>query len=285
MSILVTGFNGKVGREVANKLKTRHLDLKCAVRNVERSRQSFGDQFSFVHLDLSDPSTFPGALEGIKRIFLMYPPAGDIQFERFIAAAKDAGIKHIVYLSLKDVQFMPFIHHYKNEKLIKKYGVPYTFLRAGYFMQNLNDFLLDEIVARNRIYVPAGKGRTSFVDARDLGEAVACAFEHPDRHIGKAYVLTGDEKPNFYDVAEMMSDVLGKPITYGNPTVKEFNDFMIGKGVDPGFVNVVVGIHFPTKLGLAKGIAHDYERMTGLKPTKIKQYIEDFRHCWIQTGE
>lgn len=285
MSILVTGFNGKVGREVANKLKAYYMDMKCAVRNVERSRTSFGDQFSFVKLDLADPSTFPGALEGVDRIFLMYPPAGDIQFERFISAAKDAGILHIVYLSLKDVQYMPFIHHYKNEKLIKKHAVPYTFLRAGYFMQNLNDFLLDELVASNRIYVPAGKGRTSFVDARDLGEAAACAFAHPDRHIGKSYVLTGDEAPNFYGVAEVMSDVLGKPITYTNPTVKEFKDFMIRKGVDPGFVNVVVGIHFPTKLGLAKGIAYDYEKMTGLKPTKIKSYIEDFKSCWTPNGE
>lgn len=282
MSILVTGFNGKVGREVANKLKARNMEMKCAVRNVERSRQAYGDDFTFVHLDLADPSTFPGALEGVDRIFLMYPPGGSLQFERFIAAAKEAGIKHIVYLSLKDVQYMPFIHHYKNEKLIKKYGLPYTFLRAGYFMQNLNDFLLDEIVERDRIFVAAGKGRTSFIDARDLGEAAACAFEHPDRHIGRSYVLTGDEAPNFDDVAALMTEILGRPIAYFNPTVGEFKKFMLGKSVDPGFVNVVVGIHIPTKLGLAKGITHDYEKMTGLKPTKIKKYIEDFRAYWTR---
>ncbi|WP_310549900.1 SDR family oxidoreductase [Paenibacillus glufosinatiresistens] len=281
MSILVTGFNGKVGREVANKLEHDEYDFVNAVRNVEKARSAYGDRYRFVRLDLSDSSTFRPALTGIDRIFLMYPPGDAVDFAGFIEAAKKAGVRHIVYLSLKDIQYLPFIHHYRNEKLIRRSGIPFTFLRAGYFMQNLNDFLRGELVKNNRIFVAAGKGRTSFVDARDLAEAAVEAFNHPDRHQGRAYVLTGEEAPDFYEVAEAMTGVLGRPITYANPSVKDFKAYMLKQGTDPAFVNVVVGIHIPTKLGLAKGIRRDYETMTGRKPTKLKQYLEDHRDSWM----
>ncbi|WP_319801562.1 NAD(P)H-binding protein [Mesobacillus jeotgali] len=113
MTILVTGFNGKVGYEVGVKLKEMQIPFKCAVRNVERARERYGSEFDFVALDFSKPETFGKALEGIHEVFLMYPPGDRIEFEAFITQAKQKGVSHIVYLSVKDVQFMPFIHHFK----------------------------------------------------------------------------------------------------------------------------------------------------------------------------
>ncbi|MFD2216828.1 hypothetical protein [Metabacillus endolithicus] len=78
-----------------------------------------------------------------------------------------------------------------------------------------------------------------------------------------------------------MTGVLGVKIQYENPSVKEFKQFMKKIGEEEAFVNVVVGVHIPTKLGLAKGIKHDYEKVTGKKPTNIRTYIEDFKESWI----
>jgi uncharacterized protein YbjT (DUF2867 family) len=281
MKILVTGFTGKVGREVANFIKKTDLPMLCAVRNVEKAQAKNGDAYEYVRLDFSDPSTFEGALENIDRIFLMYPPGEDLHFDIFLEKAKDKGIKHLTYLSLKDVQFMPFIHHYKMEKLIKSYNIPHTFIRAGYFMQNLNDFLCREIKERHRIFVPAGKGKTSFVDTRDLAEISALSLIEEVKHKNQTYVITGREALDFYEVARIMTDVLGVKIEYTNPTVKEFREHMGEMGEGDGFVKVVVGVHMPTKLGLAKGIKHDYEKVTGKKPTNIRKYIEDFKENWV----
>ncbi|RSK25626.1 SDR family oxidoreductase [Bacillus sp. HMF5848] len=280
MSILVTGFNGKVGFEVANKLKNRKESFKCAVRNVEKARLQYGNDYQFVKLDFSNTDTFSDALEGIDKIFLMYPPGDNIQFEAFINLAKEKSVKHITYLSLKDVQYMPFVHHNKNEKLIKKSGVVYTFLRAGYFMQNLTDFLLKEIQERKRIFVPAGKGKTSFVDTRDIAEIAAISLAKTDLYKNKAYVITGDEALDFYEVADIMSGVLQTKITYTNPSAKEFKEFMNAQGEDEKMTNVVVGVHFPTKIGLAGGIKYDYEKVTGKKPTKLRKYVEDYKEIW-----
>ncbi len=281
MKILVTGFTGKVGYQVACYLQATNIPIVCAVRNPEKSKANFGDTYEYVSLDFSDINTFDRALENVDRIFLMYPPGQNLQFDIFLYKAKEKGIKHITYLSLKDVQFMPFIHHYKMEKLIKSSKIPYTFVRAGYFMQNLNDFLCKEIRDSHRIFIPAGKGKTSFVDTRDLAEVSALSLIDEGKHINKTYVLTGGEALDFFDVAKIMTEVFKVKIEYTNPSVKEFKQYMRTIGEDEEFVNVVVGVHMPTKLGLAKGIRHDYEKVTGKKPTNIRKYIEDYKENWI----
>lgn len=281
MSVLVTGFNGKVGKEVARKLKEQNFSFTCGVRNVEKAVKRFGDEFSFVELDFSNPETFAAALEGIDQVFLIYPPGDKMEFGEFLKVIKERGVQHIVYLSVKDVQYLPFIHHFKNEKLIKKLGVPYTFIRAGYFMQNLQDFLGQEIKENKRIFVPAGKGKTSFVDTRDLAEVAIQAFLNPEKFRYTYPVITGEKALDFYEVAEIMTAVLGERIEYANPSVKEFKSYMVNKGEKEDFVNVVVGIHFPTKLGLAKGVTADFEKITNSKPIPLEQYVKDYQEKWL----
>ncbi|WP_430313787.1 SDR family oxidoreductase [Rossellomorea sp. NRS-1567] len=280
LTILVTGFNGKVGIEVAKKLKDRNVSMKCAVRNVEKAKNIYGEDYAFTTLDLSDTGTFDEALDQVDQVFLIYPPGDKLEFQAFLEAMKKRGIQHIVYLSVKDVQYLPFIHHYKNEKMIKKLGIPYTFIRAGYFMQNLQDFLADEIKENRRIFIPAGKGKTSFVDTRDLAEIAIHAFQHPLEHTNKNHVITGDRAVDFYEVAEMMSAILGEKIQYSNPTVKEFKSYMVKKGEKEDFVNVVIGIHFPTKLGLAKGVTHEFKKITNTDSIRLERYIEDYQGNW-----
>ncbi|HSJ39134.1 MAG TPA: SDR family oxidoreductase [Planococcus sp. (in: firmicutes)] len=280
MTVLVTGFTGNSGYEVAQSLKSKGIPFKSGVRNVEGAATRYGDAYDFVRLDFADAATFAPALQGIEQIFLMYPPGGNLQFAEFLEKAKQVGVRHITYLSVKDAQFLPFIHHFKNEKLLKKLGIPYTFIRAGYFMQNLNDFLCEEIKERQRIFVPAGNGKTSFVDVRDLAEVASLTFRDPQLHTNKAYTITGEEALTFSQVAEKMSAILDQPISYTNPSAKDFKQYMLSRGKNKGFINVVIGIHFPTKLGLAKGVTSDFQKVTGRNPNNIDTYIRDYRHFW-----
>ena len=285
MSILVTGFTGNTGHEVAKKLVEKGTSMICAVRNPVKAQQQFGDNFHFVELDYSRHETFDIALEGIERIFLMFPPETQFSdFHAFIHKAKDKGIRHIVYLSVKDVQYMPFIPHYKNEKKIIMSGIPYTFLRAGYFMQNLNLFLLDEILQNDRIYVPAGRGKTSFTDVRDIAEIAARALTEQETHFGKKYPITGNQAIDFYEVADKMSSILGRPIQYTNPNAKAFKAYMLAKGLDSKYINVVAALHGVTKIGLAKGITDIYHKLTKVQPTGIETYIKDYMDIFTRAN-
>lgn len=220
------------------------------------------------------------------RIFLNYPPQTPFPaFHGFIKRAKEKGVRHITYLSVKDVQFLPFVPHFKNEKCIRQSGIPFTFLRAGYFSQNLNMFLRDELVRDGRIYVPAGKGRTSFVDLRDIAEVAAAALTDADRHRNQTYVLTGEQALDFDEIADTMTRILNRKITYSNPSMKEFKSYMVRKGLEPQYVNVVAGLHLFTKLGLAKGIRSDVHRVLNRPPVPVDQYVEDHREFWAPQTE
>jgi len=148
-------------------------------------------------------------------------------------------------------------------------------------MQNLDDFLCKEIKERKRIFVPAGKGKTSFVDTRDLAEISALSLINLEENKNKIHVITDNKALDFYEVAKIMTDVLGMKVEYTNPSVKAFKEFMTKIGEDKGFINVVVGVHFPTKLGLAKGIKNDFEKITGRKPSNIRKYIENYKENWV----
>lgn len=276
--ILVTGVTGNVGMEVAEALRDRNTPFVCGVRNLEKVRAKFGQAYDLIKLDFADRSTYKLALEEVDRIFLNYPPETSLDdFHAFIRYAQENGIRHMTYLSVKDVQYLPFVPHYKNESVIHKSGLSFTFLRAGYFTQNLNMFLLNEIAENDRIFVPAGKGKTSFVDLRDIGEVAAITLLDLESHRNKSYVLTGQETHNFFEVAAIMTEILGRTITYANPNLKTFKSYFLAKGMEAKYINIVGGLHTFTKFGMAKGIKPDLVRLLDRDPISVRQYVEDFQ--------
>ncbi|MFB8374599.1 SDR family oxidoreductase [Paenibacillus taichungensis] len=276
--ILVTGVTGNVGKEVAEALRKRNVPFVCGVRNLEKIRAEIGQAYDLIKLDFADQSTFEAALEGVDRVFLNYPPETPFEdFHGFIRQVHESGIRHLTYLSVKDVQYLPFVPHFKNEREIRNSGLSYTFLRAGYFTQNLNMFLLNEIVEHDRIFVPAGKGKTGFVDLRDIGEAAVITLLEPESHCNESYVLTGQESLDFFEVAAIMTVVLGRTITYANPNLKTFKSYFLAKGMEAKFVNLVGALHTFTKLGMANATKPDLVRLLGRDPIPVRQYVEDYR--------
>ena len=91
----------------------------------------------------------------------------------------------------------------------------WTFLRPSFFMQNLSRRTATHL-RRQLIFVPAGQGTTSFIDARDIARVAAVTLTK-DGHRNQAYPLTGSEALTYHQVAEIMGAGLGRPITYGAP--------------------------------------------------------------------
>lgn len=112
------------------------------------------------------------------------------------------------------------VPHAKIEALIQKSGIPYTFA-PGLFMQNLLNQHGEELINERTIFVPAGKGKTSFVNVADIGAAAAKVLTEAG-HENKAYDLTGSEALNYYEVAELLSAEWNETIKYANPSVPAF---------------------------------------------------------------
>ncbi|GAA4404769.1 NmrA family NAD(P)-binding protein [Nibrella viscosa] len=285
--ILITGASGNVGTETINALTTRKTggyEVLAGVRHPAEDRAGVPDSVTdLVRLDFTNPRTFDTALEGIDRVLLVRPPQlADVAkyFAPFVAAMQRAGTKQVVFLSLQGVENNPLTPHAKIETLITEAGLPYTFLRPSFFMQNLSTTHRKEIRERNEIFVPAGKGKTSFIDVRDIG-AVAALTLTSTGHINKAYELTGSEALSYYEIADILSDVLDRKITYTDPSIFRFVwRKRIRENVSLGFVLIMVALYSVAKAGRAAGLTDEIQRLLDRAPIAFRQFAEDYRQVW-----
>lgn len=280
--ILLTGISGNVGSAVFDYLRQEGIEFMAGVRNPEKYEVKYPD-LTFVGLDFEKLSTYNSVLEGVEKVFLMRPPQiTDVKgiFKPFIDKCKEKGIKQIVFLSLLGVEKNPFPPHYKIEKEIIKSGIPYTFIRPSFFMQNLSTTHAEDIRERSDVFIPAGKAKISFIDTRDMGEIIGKTLVE-DKHLNKAYSLTGPEAIDYYQVSEIMSKILGRKISYSNPSLLKFRKEMIKRGVKKEFATVMTILYLTTKLGMANHVTDTAEKLLGRKPRTIEEFIEDYKEVWI----
>lgn len=278
--ILVTGATGNVGTEVVKALELAGQETVSAV-----VRQEDINKFptnNAVVFDFADSTTWEPALEEVDRVFLMRPPAiADVKtyLFPFIDLALQKGIKHIVFLSLQGVSFNPLTPHFKVEKYLRRKKAPYTFLRPNFFMQNLSTFYADDIAKNDVIFLPAGKGRTAFVDVRDIGAVAAEVFTESD-HTGRAYTLSGSESLDYYQVAEILSSELGRTITYQNPSVAEYVERLRANGSPEEFIKVQKMLYFVVRHNFSSGTESDIAKLLRREPITFKQFTHDYAHIW-----
>jgi uncharacterized protein YbjT (DUF2867 family) len=281
--ILVIGALGNVGTEVVRELQTHGRNVRAADLDAARLKMKFGSAIEAVHFDFSKPETYPSAFEGVERVFLMRPPQiSDVKKLMFpaIDAAKKAGVRHVVFLSLIGIEKAKYVPHYKVETYLKEQGFQTTFLRCSFFMQNLNNTHRAEIRERNEIFVPVGNARTSFIDVRDIGKVAARVLTE-EGHAGRNYDLTGAEALDYGQVAGILSETLQRTITYRNPGALYFLIETLRRGASFPYALVVTGLYLSTRFGMAKTVTDEVERLTGRKTISFKQYTADYREAWL----
>jgi len=270
-NILITGATGNVGKEVVRYFQPgHHQALYLATRH-------FQDQpAGSLYFDLEDLENTKATLDQIDVLFLLRPPRlANINkvFKPFIDDVVQAGVSHIIFLSVQGADNVDFIPHAKIEKLIIESGVDYTFIRPSYFMQNLTTTLLKDIKEHDRIYLPAGNTRFLWVDVADIGKSVAAILKNVSRHRQKAYTITGTELYNFHQVSDMLTTVVGRAIRFVSPnllrfTMTKFREHSIG------YIMVLIMLHYGPRFQAVPPVSRDVEMLTGEKPGTLEAFIE-----------
>jgi len=142
-------------------------------------------------------------------------------------------------------------------------------------MQNLSEVHGEDVVKRDQLFVPAGGGATSFVDARDVGAVAAVALTEAD-HENRAYDLTGPAALTYEEVAAVFSGVLDRPITYADPSILTFVRRLRSRGEPLPFLVLMVGIYTTARLGLAGRVTDDVERLLGRPPRDVATFVADY---------
>lgn len=286
--ILITGVPGNVGSKLVEQIKNEQCPFRIGAYEPKKVEKIHGQDLDTVYFDFTDPSTYEPALKGVTKIFLIRPPAlTDYKedFQPFLSYAKEKGVEHVVFLSIIGINIITqFIFpHGRIERGIKKLGLNYTFLRSSFFMQNLlrrDNYMRQDIKRYNSIRVPAGKGETSFVDTRDIAAVAIECFKNKE-HYNQVYELTGKEELSYYEVADILSEVLGRNIKYTDPSRSEFFEQKKEQGLNEDFISVMANLFFLTKLRRANKVTNDVKKLLSRDPISMRQFVEDQKDLWM----
>jgi len=279
MNLLITGITGNFGYAVYRQLAGRgDLRLFAGARNPERVNFLLDDpEIESRRFDFNEPETFGSVLRDIDTVILLRPSAlTEVRryVPPFVEACREGGVEHIVFLSIQGVENNRRLPHYKIERYIEQSGIPYTFLRPGFFMENLITTHRDEIRYRSKLIVPAGEGRTNFIAVGDVAAAAAACVGKPE-HYRRAYELTGPEAYDYYQVAEILSQELGRPVRYENPSRWEFFRYRRSLGDPIPFVIVMILLYRRVKKGGAEARNENLQRVFEVEPQLLRNFIRE----------
>jgi uncharacterized protein YbjT (DUF2867 family) len=284
-SILVTGASGNIGSEIVNQLLgvAPAVSIKAAVhsrQNVKKVKD--GDRVKVIPIDYNESDTLRQALKDVDKLFLLTPdvPNAAHLASNAVTEAKKAGIRHIVKQSVMgadleaDVGTMRL--HRQVEDIIEQSGIPFTFLRPNEFMQNFINFHSPSIKGNNAFYIPLEDAKVSLVDVRDIAAVAVKSLTDEDLHKNKTYLITGPEALSYHQVAEILSNRIGRKINYVNISDEEARAAMKEIGMSDCLINTVSELSDYFRKGKASEISSAVEEVTGNKPISFSQFANDY---------
>ncbi|MDT3402369.1 SDR family oxidoreductase [Mucilaginibacter terrae] len=282
--ILVTGVTGKIGRGTVKQLLKKGVPANEII-GLSRKKDGLGDLiakgFEIRIGDYFDYDSLLHAFKGVDKIMLTSAVAFSDRFTQHynvITAARQAGVKHVVYMSIMRKEgsgrVMPEITESDlfTEQVLKSSGIGYTVVYHPPFIDVLSLYY-DADPFQNGILVPAGNGKMAPATRDELAEAHAEILSTAG-HEMKTYSLGGSEAISFADIAKTLTDVTGKPVPFSTITTEAYIDDLVAKGmpqkVAEFLMNWVVSIE-EGEFGHQSG---DLERLIARRATNFKDYVK-----------
>jgi uncharacterized protein YbjT (DUF2867 family) len=284
--LLITGPSGNVGHELVQLLDQDSGDRQVRVgsRHPRVATPGAAEQ---IFLDFDDRASWPAALAGVESLFLLFPLPGNRAAREaivpFVHAAQKAGCRHVVYVSVFGADRAKFIPHHAVEKALRDSAMTSTVLRCSFFMQNLHRTISThgtDIAERGELFVPAGRGATTFLDARDAAAVAAQALTDPAAHCDAVYHLTGPESLTMTQVAAALTTALGVPVRYTSPGLVAFARRMRARGVRWDTVGFMSAVYTLTRFGANQQITDDVQRILGRPPRTLAEFLDDSAWRW-----
>jgi uncharacterized protein YbjT (DUF2867 family) len=278
--ILVTGATGNNGTEIVKRLVEAGAPVRAMVRDRGRAGAVALPNVEVVEGDFDRPETLLGALAGVERAFLLTNSSerAEAQQVGFVDAARRSGVSHVVKLSQlgaeagSPVRFLRY--HAAAEAALRASGIAYTLLRPNLYMQGLLNFR-STIASQGAFYAAAGDARVSAVDVRDIAAAAVAALTGPG-HEGKTYELTGPRALTHAEMAEHLSEALGRPVAFVDIPPEAMRDALLGVGFPPWQADGLVEDYAHYRRGEAEAVASGVRDATGEAPRSFEEFARDY---------
>jgi NAD(P)H dehydrogenase (quinone) len=280
---LVTGATGHLGSAVVTHLlkNTTADNIAAFARDENKANNLKGKGIEVRIGTYDDISSLGVAMKGIEKLLLISGngPTRLQQHKNVIDAAKKAGIRHIIFTSvaLKDMKTSaigPLMGDlYQAEDYIKESGLTYTILRNTLYTGATPLFGGDKVI-NSGIYLPTGNGKVPFALRREMGEAAANALLQ-NGHENHTYEITGSELYSYRDVADALSALSGRTVTYTDADPVTFPNKLKEFGLPEIVVLLVTAFSKDVKNHQFEIVTKDMENLLGRKPAPLKESLKE----------
>lgn len=286
--ILLTGATGSVGYELARLFAAKNVPVRAMVRSTA-SAEKLKDIAGIVPVtgDFDDPASLDAALEGIEKAFLLTNSSDRAEAQQlaFVAAARRAGVRHIVKLSQlhaaadSPVRFLRY--HAAVEQVIRDSGIGYTFLRPNLFMQGLLGFR--HTIAQGQLFAPIGDASVSLVDIRDIAAVAFEALTKPG-HAGEVYDITGPQALTHAEIATRIGAAIGRNVSFIQIPPEAMREAVIKVGFPIWQADGLIEDYAHYARGEAASISPQGPAVIGRPAISFETFLNDYRNQFM-TGE
>ena len=278
MKIGITGATGHLGRLVVEKLKER-VDPKIIVALVRTPEKVSDNAIEARRFNYDEPDNLSKSLEGIDHLLLI--SGSEVgkrrqQHENVIKAAKQAGVKWIVYTSLLHTDKSTISladEHRATEAALKASGIAHTILRNGWYTENYTASITASV--KNGAFIGcAGEGKISSAARDDYAEAAVVVLTSVNQQ-GKVYELAGDKHYTLTELAAEVSRQTGIKIHYRNLTEQEYAATLTSFGMPDELAKAIAGYDAAASRNDLFDDSKQLSQLIGRSTTTLAQSIKE----------
>ena len=284
--ILVTGATGNYGKATIDFLLKKGISansISALVRDEAKAEDLKAKGINLRIGDYDNYATLVEAFKGVDKLLLV--SGSDVvnrgqQHENAVKAAKEAGVNHILYTSFErknDTETSPIAFlaksHIDTENLIKASGMTYTILKNNLYLDALPMFFGEQVLVTG-IFLPAGDTKSAFALRNDMAEATANILTS-EGHGNKEYSFSNTENISLQEIAQILSEIVGKQINYVSPPQDLYVETLTAAGVPAEYIGMFAGFAEAIKQGEFSAEKTDLENLLGRKPTTAKAFLKE----------
>jgi len=284
MKTLITGSTGNLGSATIKFLlnKVSPSEIAALARNEEKAKPLINRGVDVRIGNYDDYDSLVKAFQGIDKLLLISSSEmGNraAQHINAINAAKEAGVKHIVYTSFIRQKDDPnsalwFIakDHVETEEHLVNCGIPYTLFKNGFYMDMITDFIGENVLETQTVFLPAGDGKVNFALRKEIAEALANVLTS-EGHENKSYNIGGETTTSFGEIAAFLSEISGKKINYVSPDAETYKQELAKHHVPEMYINMFTAFAIAFSENAMDVASKDLTGLLGRTPADVKTFL------------
>lgn len=282
MKIALTGATGHLGKIVLQQLLLTHppQDVVALVRDARKAKLWAAQGVQVREASYDEPERLREALTGVERLLLI--SSSEVgkrvaQHKNVIQAAEQAGVQYLAYTSAPQAATSELVlapEHRATEEAIQASSLTWTFLRNGWYTENYLP-TLTQARKTGTIIGSVGAGRVASASRKDYAKAAARVLSEAPQHQGKIYELSGDGAWNYETLAQVVSNLIERPVRYVDLSPEDHLAQLRSFGLDEGTAQFLVALDGNIRDGLLAVTTGELRQLIGRAPTPLHEGLAE----------